>query len=47
MGSKPEACLSSGVKTCSGSAALVVCTTAGWLCGMNLIVASRETLYMS
>lgn len=40
MGSKPEACLSSGVNTCSGTAALVVSTTAGWLCGINVIVAS-------
>jgi len=44
MGSKPKACLSSGVMTCSAGAALVVCTTAGWLCHINCIVATTGDL---
>ena len=44
MGSKPKACLSSGVMTCSAGAALVVCTTAGWLCHVNCIIATTGDL---
>ena len=45
MGSRPEACISSNVITASGSNALVVATTAGWLCSVNGFVATTGDLY--